>query len=270
MRQYFKLLQDEIWQAFQNSKLVGHYTVMGQEREIIVSRFLARHMPSFMEIGQGVIVDQSTTDLSKLTQSTSPQVDLLLSMSHHPSLTFYGGTRFLFAESVAAVIEVKSKLTTYESVDGNSEIDRILKHCHKVKQRNRQIVGFYTGHAPSSKVPYYVIAFEADKSAQELVEILKRRADKAGLTDEQRIEFQPDGIFIIDPSNSATVIKHIKDHQIRPANFTDTCFAGGVFPNGEVLLYLWLTLFNQINDIKLLEFPAMNYAKNLITLKPNE
>src|SRR5581483_6782891 len=266
MKNYFKSLQAEIWQAFQSSKIVGHFTVKGQEREIITSRFLARHMPSFVEIGQGVLVDQSTTDFSSLTQSTSPQIDILLSMSHHPSLTFYGGTRFFFAESVAAVIEVKSKLTTYESKKEDSELDAILKHCSKVKQRTRQIVGLFSGNAPSNKVPYYVIAFEADKGAEELINVLKRRADIAGLTDEQRKEYPPDGIFILGPSNSGTVIKHISDHQIRPANFSDNCFAGGVFPNGGVLLNLWLTLFNRINDIRLLEFPSVNYAKKVLDI----
>jgi len=171
---------------------------------------------------------------------------------------------------VASIIEVKSRLTTFESKDDSSEIDKILKHCHKVKQRNRQIVGLFRGHAPSSKVPYYVIAFEADTGAEELVTILKTRANKAGLTDEQRKEFQPDGIFILDPSNSTVVIKCIDDHQIRPVDYCDACFSGSVYQEGDVLLTLWLTLFNQINDIKLLEFPSMNYAKILLNTEKNE
>ena len=119
MRTYFKQLHDEIFQAYRSSKLLGHSLPKGQEREIITSRFFERHMPRFIEIGQGVIADQSTTDFSQLTQTTSPQIDLLLAMDHHPKLTFYGGSTVFFSEAIAAVIEVKSRLTTYKNPSEN-------------------------------------------------------------------------------------------------------------------------------------------------------
>src|SRR5689334_6531652 len=136
MKQYFNSLQDEIYRAFLASKSIGHSVSAGQERELITANFLKRHMPPFIDVSSGTVVDQSTVDFSELTQVTSPQIDVLLTMNHHPSLTLYGGTKFHFAESVAAVIEVKSNLTSYNSVSPNSvsELDKILKHCKKVKQ----------------------------------------------------------------------------------------------------------------------------------------
>lgn len=162
-----------------------------------------------------------------LTQSTSPQIDILLTMGHHPRLTLYGGTKFFFAESVAAIIEVKSKLTCFESAEkSESELDAILKHCFKVKQRSRQILGLFFGSPePSTKVPYYVVAFESDKRGGELFEALKKRGDKEGLTDEQKLTYQPDGIFVIDPDNSTVTLKHVADHEIRPAEFSSPCLA---------------------------------------------
>lgn len=270
MKTYFKLLQEEIYHAYKSSKLIGHSLPTGNEREIITSRFLARHMPPFVEINQGVLVDQSTTDFSKLNQKTSPQLDLILAMNHHPNLTFYGGTKFLFAESIAAVIEVKSKLTTFQSSSekSTSELDKIMKHCGKVKQLNRQILGFYFGKGgPSKKVPYYVIAFESDNKAGELIKSLQIRSEKQGFDDKQRLLYQPDGIFILDPNNSAVVLKHITDHEIRPETFNDSCFASGNYPDGEVLVYLWLTLFQQIENIRFLKFPYLSYAKKSLNIR---
>jgi len=149
-----------------------------------------------------------------------------------------------------------------------SELDKVLRHCQKVKQRTRQILGMYFGSpAPMERIPYYVIAFECDKKADDLLEILGEHGHSTGLNDEQRLILQPDGIFVLDPANPSVVIKHVSDHQIRPGNFTDECFAGGYFPNGEVLIYLWLTLFQQIEYLLLLRFPAMSYAKKILDLE---
>jgi hypothetical protein len=265
MKQYFKLLQQEIFHAYQSSKLIGHSLPAGNEREIITSRFLERHMPPYVEIGSGIIIDQATTDFSHLNQTTSPQIDLLLAMNHHPGLTFYGGTRFYFAEAVAAVIEVKSRFTTFKGTTSTSELDRVLIHCKKVKERTRQIIGMYRGEGgPTTKTPYYLIAFEADKTALDMLTLLKSRAEENDMDTGQRLMYQPDGLFILDPNNSAVILKQVPDHEVRPANFGDDCFTGGIFPEGGSLLFLWLTLFQQISHIRLLDFPYLSYARRLL------
>lgn len=266
MKQYFKLLQQEIYNAYETSKLIGHSLPTGTEREIITSRFLERHMPPFLQIGQGVVIDQSTTDFSSLTQESSPQIDLLLATTHNPCLTFYGGIKFYFSEAIAAVIEIKSNLTTYNGE--NSELAKILKHCEKIKQRDRQIKGFHVSQGSDSlkKIPYYVVSFQADKKADQLIEVLGSRADSKSYN--QRLIDEPDGFFVLDPENSIVVLKRNTDiHSYGPGNHQDQCFASGTFTDGGVLVWLWLTLFQQIEFIRFTSFPHLSYVDKLINMK---
>lgn len=266
MKQYFKLLQQEIYHAYETSKLIGHSLPTGNEREIITSRFLERHMPPFIEIGQGVVIDRSTTDLSSLSQESSPQIDLFLAMEHHPCLTFYGGIKFYFAEAIATVIEVKSNITTYNSQD--SQLDKILKHCNKVKQRDRQIRGLHISRGSDSlkKIPYYVVSLKADKKADQLIKALGSRASNK--PNDQRLIYEPDGFFVLDPENSVVVLKRNMDiHSYGPGNYQDSCFAGGTFPEGGVLIWLWLTLYQQIEFIRLTSFPHLSYVEKLIDMQ---
>jgi hypothetical protein len=174
MRSYFSNRQIELYNAYETSKALGHSVPKGNERELITSQFLHQHMPTSVKTTEGILIDLETVDFKLLSQTTSPQLDLLLVIFDHPQLTLYGGSKIFFAESVAAVIEIKSNLTS-------DEIDSVLKHCYKVKQRKRKIYGLYWAElddptsAPSEKVPYYVISFESSKKASELMSTLKAK-----------------------------------------------------------------------------------------------
>lgn len=260
MKTYFRKRQQELYGAYKTSAALGHSVAKGNERELIASQFLSQHMPSAVEVSQGILIDQDTVDFSLLTQTTSPQLDLLLVISNLPHMTLYGGSKMFFAESVIAVIEVKTEL----SVSG---IDGILQHCRKVKERRRQVLGIYWRESddltsgPSEKVPYYVIAFDSSKNAEEIMTILRKKGSEAGLSEEEQKATQPDGIFTLNPDMGTIVLKDIGLHQLR-TNLTIPPFYGGEV-KADSLCALWFTLVAQVEATRFLNFPHKTYVHKL-------
>lgn len=250
MRNYFAMRQQELHHAYKTSSSLGHSLPKGHERELIASQFLTTHLPQSVDLESGVLVDQSTLDFRQLSQSTSPQLDLVVSRRDHPRLRYYGGTHVLFAESVAAVLEVKSRLTT-------AELQAVDVHCRKVKSRRRQVVGLWAGGAdgkgrPDIRVPYYLVCFESAISSRALLNTLGSIADP---------ENALDGLFVLDPQNGQAVLKDLPIHpfggQTRQGVYL---FADA---GTDVLLLFWLVLLGQIDTIKLLFFPHTAYAKGI-------
>ncbi len=260
MKTYFRKRQRELYGAYKTSAALGHSVAKGNERELIASQFLSQHMPPAVEVSQGILVDQDTVDFTLLTQMTSPQLDLLLVISNLPQLTLYGGSKIFFAESVIAVIEVKTELSS-------SEIDRILQHCRKVKERKRQVFGMYWRESndlttgPSDKVPYYVVAFDSSKNAQEIMTILEKRGSDMGLSEEEQRVTQPDGIFTLNPEMGTIVLKDIGLHQLR-TNLAIPPFYGGEVKD-DALCALWFTLMAQVESTRFLNFPHKTYVDKL-------
>ena len=261
MKDYFSSRQEELFKAYQLSRRIGHSVPTGNERELIAGQFLKDHLPDSVAIQKGVLIDQDTTDLSKLSQTTSPELDLALVMNHHPQLTFYGGTRLVFAESAVAVIEVKPELTA-------GELDKVFKHCQKVKARRRKLQGLFTRNpkdpttGPSDTVPYYVVAFESKLVPQEQMEHMNRLATESKLTEEEAKQILPDGIFTMDPTAGSIVLKELGIHPVS-GTIKVPPFAGAKACSGSLLI-LWLILLGQIEAIRLLQFPHLAYAKKLI------
>jgi len=257
MKTYFQRKQEELYGAYSTSSALGHSVSKGDERELITREFLSSHMPQAIQVNRGILVDQNTANFAQsLNQKTSPQLDLLLVMSGQPQLTLYGGSKMFFAEAVAAVIEVKTLLTS-------AEIDGILEHCKKVKERRRQILGLYTREpadpstGPSITIPYYVVAFDSQRTAEQIMERLNVKGAEMGLTTDQ----QPDGIFTLDPTKGSFVLKDIGLHQCR-SNLERPPFYGGDAKN-DALCILWFTLIAQIESIRLLNFPHKSYLKEI-------
>ncbi|MCP5004252.1 MAG: hypothetical protein GY941_09970 [Planctomycetes bacterium] len=260
MKAYFRKRQEELYSAFETSAALGHSVPKGNERELIASQFLAQHMPPAVDATQGVLIDQNTVDFTSLSQTTSPQLDLLLVMSHLPQLTLYGGTKLFFAESVVAVLEVKTKLSL-------SEIDKILTHCRKVKQYKRQRFGLYWAEPddkttePSENVPYYVVAFDTSKNALDIMTILKERSKDEGLSEEDQKALYPDGIFVLNPDAGTLVLKDIGLHKLRSDLKVGPFY--GTEIKTDCLCALWFTLMAQAESVRFLNFPNQTYINKL-------
>ncbi len=266
MKKYFQNRQHELYNAYKTSAALGHSVPKGNERELITSQFLTQHMPPVVQASQGILVDQDTLDFKQLNQTNCPQLDLLLVLSSLPQLTLYGGSRIFLAESVVAVIEVKTELTA-------SELDRSLEHCAKVKERKRQVFGMYWAEpddpttGPSEKVPYYVVSFDSSKNAQQIMTILKEKSTEAGLSEEDQKAIYPDGIFILNPDAGTVVLKDLGLHKLH-TNLRLPPFYGGEVKL-DSLCALWFTLMAQVEATRFLNFPHKTYLSKLFPKPKN-
>ena len=92
--------------------LNGHYTASmplssatkGAEREYVINDYLAKVLPNQFRFGTGDATDQ--------LGNVSGQLDIVIENSFMPSLpTILGPSRLYLAESIAAVVEVKSDVS---------------------------------------------------------------------------------------------------------------------------------------------------------------
>lgn len=95
---------------------VGQSLISGDEREIFISHFLSQVLPPQYRIGSGLITDAEG--------QLSTQLDVVIELPFTPSFSFLATTpRLYLADTIGAVIEVKSSLAGYltGSGDGTAE-----------------------------------------------------------------------------------------------------------------------------------------------------
>lgn len=144
----------------------------GYEREIIVNGLLKVVFPPAFRFGTGEIIDDQG--------EKSGQLDVVVEIPTFYSLTISDGApRLYLADGVAAVIEIKTNLTSGEQA-------RIAAHKGKLDELHRNQSFFLqvaTTHY-GKKIPYFVIAFRSDLSKKALEAFAKAH--------------NIDGIFIIE------------------------------------------------------------------------
>ncbi|MEK9157394.1 MAG: DUF6602 domain-containing protein [Patescibacteria group bacterium] len=144
----------------------------GYEREIVVNGLLKVVFPSTFRFGTGEIVDPNG--------EKSGQLDIVVEIPTFYSLTISeGAPRLYLADGVAAVIEVKTKLTSQEQT-------RIAQHKEKLDRLVRD-QSFFLKVATTvygKRIPYFVVAFRSDITPEALELFAKER----GI----------DGIFVVE------------------------------------------------------------------------
>lgn len=118
----------------------------GGEREDFVNKFLANIMPPPYRFGDGDITD---ADGNK-----SGQVEVVVEYPFLPSLPMVGGeSRLYLAEGVAAVIEVKSNIS--------SQWGEVQKTAAAVKKLQRKFGATISmgGEAPGSEIPFFAVGY---------------------------------------------------------------------------------------------------------------
>ena len=150
-------------QAIQQS-LVAHHlggtgmpdAMTGSERERFVSDFLAQVMPPLYRFGRGTITD---TD-----GGLCGQVEVIMEFPFSPSLpTPFSSERLYLAESVAAVIEVKSNLIAqWTQVEKTTEMVRRLKRKLEVVVEN--VVREEGGEEEDERIPCYAVGYTGYKT----------------------------------------------------------------------------------------------------------
>lgn len=154
----------------------------GSEREILIREFLASVFPSPFRFGSGSIVDASGAQ--------SGQLDVVVEFPFLPSFPTPGAPERLYlADSVAAVLEVKSDLTPQWG-----ELESTVSKVLALRRRwlGHQEVGVRGGillrGATTSRIPVMGVAYKGPTTAEALQERLER-------TDEAN---RPDGLFVVE------------------------------------------------------------------------
>jgi hypothetical protein len=143
----------------------------GQERELFVKEVLENIISRPFRIGSGDIVDRN--DIS------SGHVDVVIEFANTLSFPLHTDSERLYlAESICAVIEIKSNLS-----DQWSEVE---EKAHKLFRLERELgAEGFVGRAPPTKIPMFVVGYEGWQNAEtvqrRLVEINTREILVAGI-----------------------------------------------------------------------------------------
>lgn len=132
----------------------------GTEREIFLQQFLRQVLPTIYRLGTGDVIDA--------LGSRSGQLDVVIEYPFGPSFPALGEqqVRLYLAETVAAVIEVKSDLSTQWQ-----QVERTAAALAKVERKMEVIMS--QGYGDLSRVPFYVIGFKGWSDPA----VLKERVD---------------------------------------------------------------------------------------------
>ena len=144
----------------------------GRERAEFIDEFLSKVLPAPYRFGTG--------DATDLDGNRTGQLDVVVEYPFMPSLPLVGGgaTRLYLAESVAAVVEVKSNLA--------GQWEEVLGTAGKLHLLRRQFqTEMYIGSPPSERIPFFVAGYEGWKT----VETAREKLGDAAIA----------GILVVDP-----------------------------------------------------------------------
>jgi len=140
----------------------------GAERAAFIDDFLSNVLPPIFRFGTG--------DVTDVAGSRSGQLDVVVEYPVSPSLPSVGSaeSRLYLAESVAAVIEVKSNVSTQWS-----EAVRTAQQLSPLRRSFKSTLTF--GHAPTARIPLFVVGYTGWATLETLTSHLNADAEVAGI-----------------------------------------------------------------------------------------
>jgi hypothetical protein len=174
VRSRIKAIQDSLLATYRGG--VGMPTAMvGGERELVLHGLFREVVPPIYRFGQGAITDA--------TGQLTGQIDLVMELPFGPSLPMPAGSHRLYlAESVAAVVEIKSDLSSQWD-----EVEQTVGRVRQLAQDLRQTQGLAqeSSSEPDKRIaaiqgiPCYVIGFRGHRTLDGLVSRLEETASTA-------------------------------------------------------------------------------------------
>ena len=142
----------------------------GTERQAFVENFLGQVLPTIYRFGTG--------DATDSFGARSGQLDVVVEYPVAPSLPSVGGgqnsTRLYLAESVAAVIEVKS--------DAAAQWQEAVQTAKKLAALRRSFGSLVTmGRGPAVNIPLFVVGYTGWAQEETLQSKLKESPEVAGI-----------------------------------------------------------------------------------------
>lgn len=126
-----------------STSVLSHTVNIGTAREGFISNFLEDNLPEYISYHSGEIFDSR--------ENKSGQIDLILHPMTSPKLNIYKSINLFPVETVLAVIEVKSNLTT-------NELNKVLSASTQIK--NLENVNSNLSENDDFNVPYIVFAYD--------------------------------------------------------------------------------------------------------------
>ncbi len=154
--------------------------VKGSEREAFITQFLRDLLPLNLRISGGAITDSRGNLYNE--SNISGQCDIVIEQPNGLSIPLPNGSERLFlAESVIAVIEVKS--------DIEKQWEQVLSSIKKIREIKR-IYGAGEAKSTDSEepIPFYAVGYHGWKNWETIDNKLK----------ETPLKYKPNGILVID------------------------------------------------------------------------
>jgi hypothetical protein len=172
----------------------GHTLNRGTPREAFIKEFLINHLSEKVAIGTGEIIDSSSSPRQQRNQ-----IDIVIYRRDYPKLSLGGGINAFLAESVVAIIEVKSLLT-------EGELNKCIKATRNIKSLKRNIVRTLTvGHIPPGIISF-VIAYDGPASMQTVYSWIPKIHEAEGINLPQMGSTGDERILIQSPSVDAIFV----------------------------------------------------------------
>lgn len=128
LQAYHQSIASELYSIHKRIRqLIGHahWLTDGEYKEAILRRVLRNHVPEVVRVGTGFVCFPRG--------ETSHQLDILLTDTRKPTLFKDEGLVIVTADTVRAVIEVKTKLTPVELQNALAKLGRDVAH---IRQEN--------------------------------------------------------------------------------------------------------------------------------------
>lgn len=132
IRQDFLQYHKSIGQELKNSEdrirnLIGgsHWLTDGEHKENILRKVISDFAPEIFKIGSGFVCYPADG-------TNSHQIDILVTSKMTPTLYKSGDIHFVTPECVNAIIEVKTKLTNGQNIDG--VIEKLAQDISKIRR----------------------------------------------------------------------------------------------------------------------------------------
>ncbi len=162
---HLKNNRDILMKLAESSALLEHSVNLGTAREGIIANFLKQNLPENIAYHSGELFNQRN--------ERSGQLDIILHPITSPKIHLYSTINLFPVETVLAVIEVKSNLTTDKEC--KSHLEYALKSCEKVKR-------FQDKDGVTLDIPFIVFSYKGAKY-DTLVKKLEEKEEKQYLPD---------------------------------------------------------------------------------------
>jgi hypothetical protein len=177
---HFDKVKRKLLEYSKHFDIADHGDIKGYGREALVQEFLSTHLPNQVEYLTGEILDPY--------DGRSGQIDVILQSKLHPKIPLLGNIHLSFVDSVIAVVEVKSNLTT-------QHLAASLDQFRKIKALKRKVV-LNCGPlaAELTTIPCVIFAFKGPKK-ETLIDSINKYAknNKVSLN-----AFCPDMVVVLE------------------------------------------------------------------------